>query len=66
MDICKYPWIPQYPWIIRLADTRMDMERTHISYLSNGADTNIILSAPMNIHLHPYSRIPYPLFYIAL
>jgi hypothetical protein len=32
MDICKYPWIPQYPWITRLADTRMDMERTQILY----------------------------------
>jgi hypothetical protein len=54
MDICKYPWIPQYPWITRLADTRMDLERTRISYLSNGADTYIILSTPMDIHLHPY------------
>jgi hypothetical protein len=46
MDICKYLWVSQYPWITRLAVTRTDIERTWISYLSNGADTNIILSAP--------------------
>jgi hypothetical protein len=51
MDICKHLQIHQN------TDTRMDMERTRISCLSNGADTNIILSAPIDIHLHPQRRL---------
>jgi len=40
--------------ITRLTDIREDMERVRISYLCNGAHTNIILIfASMNIHLHP-------------
>jgi hypothetical protein len=32
------------------------MKWTRISYLSDGADTDITLSAPsMDIHLHPYN-----------
>jgi len=36
----------------------MNMDRVRISYLSNGADTNITLSASMDIHLHPYFQVP--------
>ena len=56
MDICIYPWISQNPLIIRLMDIRADIERTQISFLSNETDTNIILSAFMDIHLLLYSR----------
>jgi hypothetical protein len=53
MDIFKYPRTPQKLWIVRLADICTDMERPHISYLSDGMNTDIILSASMDIHLHP-------------
>jgi hypothetical protein len=37
-------------------DIRTDMNRVRISYLSNGTDTDITLSASMDIHLHPYAK----------
>jgi hypothetical protein len=53
MDICKYLRTPQKMWIARLADICTDMERPHILYLSNEMNTYIILSASMDINLHP-------------
>jgi len=47
MDICINPQIHKNPWI-----TRTNMNMIRISYLSNGADTYITLSASMKIHLH--------------
>ncbi|KEH27285.1 hypothetical protein MTR_6g093140 [Medicago truncatula] len=64
MDICINPRIPQNPRITRETDIRTDMNRVRILYLSNGVDTDIILFASMDIHLHPYLRAwcPYPFF----
>jgi len=57
MDIFIYPWIPQNTWIDRLTDIYADMEMAWISQLSDEMDTNIILSAFMDIHLHPRSSL---------
>jgi hypothetical protein len=54
MKICECPRASQYSWITHLMDICMSMEQTQISYLSSGADTCIILSTSMDVHLHPY------------
>jgi hypothetical protein len=41
--------IPQYSCITHLTDIRTNMEQIRISYLSNGLDTNITISASMDI-----------------
>lgn len=43
----------KFPWITHLTNICADILRACLSYLSIGTDTNIILSTPTNIHLHP-------------
>jgi hypothetical protein len=47
MDVCLYPQIPQYPWIIPLANIHTDIEWTRILgtgvVISTGTCTHIVL-----------------------
>jgi len=50
MGTHKYPWVSKYPWIIRIEIPARVWGRTRVPYLSNRAETDIILHVPMDIH----------------
>jgi len=53
MDVYINSQILQNPWITPVTDIRVYMDRVQTSYLSDGVDTDITLSASMDIHSHP-------------
>jgi len=57
MDICINTRTPKNPRITCSMDIRTDMDMIPISYLSNRTDTDITLSASIDIHLHPYIKM---------
>lgn len=50
MGIRKFPWVFIYPWIIRIEIPARVWGRTQVSYLYNGAETDLILLVPIDIH----------------
>ena len=45
-----YPWVSKYPWITRIEIPARIWGRVRVPYLSNGAETDIILPVPADTH----------------
>jgi len=50
MGTREYPWVSKYPWITRIEIPAWVWGRARVSYLSNRAGTDIILTVPMDTH----------------
>jgi len=52
MGIRGYAWVSKYPWITRIEIPARIWGRVQIPYLSNRAETDIILPVPADTHRH--------------
>jgi len=50
MGTREYLWVSKYMWITRIEIPAWVWGRTRVSYLYNGAKTDIILPVPMDTH----------------